>query len=69
MLRCISIGSKQQAHHQDLLWNMPVPRLDPHLEQEIHALVESGAKKMDEAMKLEEEAWSIVETWITETAI
>ena len=68
ILRNISVGSKQQAHHPELLWNIPVPRLDEKQEKEIHKLVEASAKKLDQALQLEEEAWYLVEDWIMEGA-
>lgn len=66
ILRSISTGSKQQAPHPDLLWNIPVPRLDPSVEQEIHEIIQDSADKFDESLRLEEEAWQLVESWITE---
>lgn len=68
MLRCISIGSKQQAPHPTLLWNLPIPRLANELEHQIHDLVQDGAAKFDLSLQLEEEAWEIVENWIEEEA-
>jgi hypothetical protein len=68
ILRCISIGGKQQAPHPVLLWNIPVPRLSPEKEREIHMLVESGVQKFDRSLQLEEDAWSTIEKWIEEAA-
>jgi hypothetical protein len=68
ILRSISIGSKQQAHHPDLLWNIPVPRIEDALEHQIHELIEQSADDFDRALQLEEEAWSLIENWITEGA-
>lgn len=64
LLRSISIGSKQQAHHSALLWNLPVPRVTADLETTIHNLVEEGAQAFDRGLEAEDEAWSLVETWI-----
>lgn len=64
ILRSISIGGKQQAPHPTLLWNIPVPRLEREQEQDIHALVESGAQMFDKSLQLEEDAWEIIENWI-----
>jgi hypothetical protein len=66
ILRCISVGSKQQAHHPYLLWHIPVPRMGAEKEQEIHALVEAGAQALDRSLQLEEDAWHAVEGWIME---
>ncbi len=66
ILRCISTGAKQQAPHPELLWNIPVPRLSLEQERQIHILVESGAKKQDRSLELEEEAWGQIEKWIME---
>ena len=68
ILRCISIGGKQQAPHPELLWNIPVPRLSTEQEQEIHTLVESGSRKFDRSLQFEEDAWNIIENWIEEGA-
>ncbi len=68
ILRAISIGGKQQAHHPDLLWHMPIPRLNPESELEIHKLVEQGSSNLDKALDLEDQAWSKLETWIMEEA-
>ena len=68
ILRCISIGGKQQAPHPELLWNIPVPRLSTEQEQEIHALVESGSLKFDRSLQFEEDAWHTIESWIEEGA-
>jgi len=68
ILRCISIGGKQQAPHPKLLWNIPVPRLNTEQEQKIHSMVESGTQKFDLCLRLEERAWHMVENWIEEGA-
>ncbi len=64
MLRCISIGSKQQAPHPDLLWKLPIPRLTEELEQEIHTQVLENTQKFDNSLYLEEDSWRLLENWI-----
>jgi hypothetical protein len=61
ILRSISIGGKQQEQHPSLMWRLPVPRLHPQCEHEIHSLIEQAVSSYDIAVRADLLARKIVE--------
>ena len=51
-----------------MMWNLPIPRLDPAEEQRIHQSVLNAALCFDQAFLEEQEARTLVEQTIEENA-
>lgn len=66
LLRSISAGGKQQEQHPALMWRLPIPRLKPAHEQEIHERIVTACEQLDKALLLEEQARSQVERAVKE---
>ncbi|MEM8502400.1 MAG: restriction endonuclease subunit S [Cyanobacteria bacterium P01_D01_bin.1] len=50
LLRSISIGGKQQEQHPEMMWRLPIPRLDADTEEDIASLVDRAAASYDQAL-------------------
>jgi type I restriction enzyme S subunit len=66
IIRSMSTGSKQQYQHPMLMANMPIPRLDAAIEEDIAAKVDRAAFLRDQALDLEDRARALVERTIEE---
>lgn len=61
LIRSISTGSKQQYQHPKMMAELPIPRLNAQLEEEIASQVDKASYLRDHALDLEDEARSLVE--------
>lgn len=68
LLRSMSTGGKQQSQHLAMIRAMPIPRLPERQEAEIGNLVCEAADSFDRALKLEDDALSLVESAIREVS-
>lgn len=60
LLRAISCGGKQQEQNAEMMWNLPVPRLDANHEEEIGKQVEEAGRHIDAANSRQEEAQQLL---------
>jgi len=65
-LRSMSVGSKQQDLHRELLAQLPVPLPSENVRSDIEKLIRDAFAKRPEASKLEKEAIAMVEEVIQE---
>ncbi|KIH97636.1 hypothetical protein LP52_18195 [Streptomonospora alba] len=68
ILRSMSVGGKQQEYHPELLRSLPVPECTPEDRQRIADTVRQAYRWRDEADMREDEALSLVEEAVRETA-
>lgn len=66
MLRSASTGSKLQDFHYAVLPSLPIPHPDQPVRKKCHDLVMEAYQSRDEAIRLEDEARSLVERTIVE---
>ncbi len=68
MLRSISVGTKQQDHHNVYRAQIPVPYPSRHMQRSVHEEVVSAYVDRQRAVALEDEAVDLVESAIEEAA-